>query len=380
MSDNMQSPLPTFTSVRAITFPVDFRVTITIGDVLAPLPPTTFPCSSILVFAPYNNFLGQVSHQAGAPSLGNLNLPVFAGYFEDAFLTSLMTTVPLGVYTNVGAVRWKSFCVEVGNSAQLATVGGSAHFCRWNQAGVPLVAAGATSTVYAGAVQTIFEATDTVHLAMAGLSKTKCYPTAMYDRSALNFSTVSLGGAPWIARYAQSQSNTADPIMMPWHPIVLLAEAPALATLDIIVRGELEYVPVSNSFLYKIARPLSITGPNVETQWWRHQDKILKVHKLFDSVLGMSREIGGFIGTMTGPKFGPEGNTVTRAARAAKKAMAVASLVAPHVEDAVHVVDAANKYATSLVKRSSLLPMRRSRAPLRRRLRRQVRRQLPVGR
>lgn len=357
--------VPNFTAVHAFRYPVDYRLSLTVGDVPVPL----YPASSLVTLGPYNDVLGVISHQLGAPSTSNTNLPTFQGAITDPFLSTLMATQTTAAYINSGMVRCVSFCVEVANLAQLSTVGGAAHFHRWQQNGVPIVFGGNNGTCYASTVTTVFESTDTVHAAMGALTSNKCFTTNMFDRDTLAFTACNPGQTPWINRYAPPINSTGEAVKMPWHPIVLLLEAPTAATVELVVRAVYEYCPPAQSFLYKLARPLAISPPGAESLWWSRETKIAGANLIYDSLSGMTRHIGGIMGMAVGNAFA--GDSGARAgqrlgAAAASHAVRGVPKMAAIVEGAINAV---SRQTRNFIKGHSALPARRSLPPPGRRLR-----------
>lgn len=354
--------VPNFTAVHAFRYPADFRVSLTVGDVPVPL----YPASTLVTLGPYNDVLGVISHQLGAPSAANTNLPTFQGPIIDPFLNLLMATQTTAAYINSGMVRCVSFCVEVANLAQLSTVGGAAHFHRWQQNGVPVVFGGNNGTCYASTVATIFESTDTVHAAMGALTNNKCFTTNMFDRDTLAFTACNPGQTAWINRYAPPVNSTGEAVKMPWHPITLLLEAPTAATVEIVIRAVYEYCPPAQSFLYKLARPLAISPPDAESRWWSRESKVAGANVLYDSLSGMTRHIGGIMGMAVGNAFaGESGARMGQRLGAAAGGHAIRNLpkVAAIVEGTLNAVSRQTK---GYIKRNTALPMRRSAPPGRR--------------
>lgn len=273
---------PNFNGVSAFRYPVCHRA-------------AEFSClagQSVLgIFAPHNDCLGLIEVQTAFPP--NAATAIAAGAITDSYLTSLLTPVTTSGASNALSARWTRFCVEFMVSDALASVSSTLAMMRWTQPGVPTLTGNPPE--FFSVYKSLYSSDELVEAPCAQFTHTQCLHTGMQERSALDFTPITLGAGAWSNVYGNTAGTTQiGNYNAPWSPIVAFIGSATAVTIRVIIRGEIEVIAPPNNFLSRLHKPLPLSGVGGEEKWWLAQ-RALKASPLRPTD-GPNRQVKGYLG------------------------------------------------------------------------------------
>jgi len=275
---------PSYANIEAFEYPFLYRTDVACA-----------PGNSIIaVFAPVNDFFGYVYTQAASPPNAT-TVPTSVG-LSDTFLSSLLNPVSTSGATNAVAARFTEFCIEILTKDALSSVNNTVQLVRWTQGGVPLVSSGAAPE-FSSTYNSIGEHPKLIEEPSAYFTGTKCLHTGMLDRSALEFTPVTLGGTYWNGVYGFTAGTSSIGQMMPWSPILMTMTTASTGTASnfkVIIKGKIQINAPPNNYLSRIQKPIPTGGVGAENRWWENQS-LLKRSGLL-STSGPGRATSGYVG------------------------------------------------------------------------------------
>lgn len=277
---------PSYNAISAFKYPIAYKTTISV-------PATS---TVIGVLAPYNDCLGIYYKQNVSPP--DATTAVAQTTIIDPYLTSLFTPPSSSGATNALAARFVSFCAEFMVTDALAGINNTVSFLRWQQSGIPVTSSGAPAD-FQGMWLALGENPGLIEVPSAQLARTHCIHSGMVDRSALEFTPITIGSTAWANVYANTAGSTSTgSYNAPYKPVVFAvsnATGSNTVTLRVLIRGEAEVSPPPASFLTRISKPLPTGGADAEAKWWRYQSALNSSPIKMSSGLP-SRRISGYIG------------------------------------------------------------------------------------
>jgi len=306
------SACPIFSPQRVVTYPT--------------LKSFTFPAatntSRIHVICPWGGRLGYTYTQAVATP-DSTTVVLATGDFDDQKAVDLLTppTGLAGSTQEYYPARAVSCCVEINCTQALATLGGGFRITRWGYGSVQLAAGTAAADFKTIADSLVTDATVRFQ-PFANISSTRCLRTFMRDRDALDFvNTVPLGDWSTIYGAVGGSLSVATSRGAPFAPIIMLVYGSSLPEYSVTVKGVIQVVPAYDSMLYRLAKPLRPSTPDVESKWWKRQAALSRSGLVITDA-GPDRAVGPYLG-QTDSLMSKAAKAIGRSA--ANTAMAVAA-------------------------------------------------------
>lgn len=301
----MAPQCPHYTPVRVVTVPIFKTFTI---------PASASAKSWFAIFAPLNDWLGQVYYQGVATPDNTTTIVGWADPGTDASITSALAPyVDVGVnFGGVPQCRATEFCVEVACSQALASVAGALRVGRWQNGGVGLVGAETPAQFFVANEQ--FRVSEPEVMPFADLVSAKCIHTAMRDRTALEFIPLRTGSAQWKNIYGVNDSPSDDSVPdlatvqvelrrmvagvtgVPWEPLIFQWAGSTTPEVTFTIRGKIELSPPVGTVLYRLAKVPPSPAPDAEAKWWAWSRQ-LALSKMAAISSGVSRKTAGYVGT-----------------------------------------------------------------------------------
>jgi len=251
---------PSLTSSEVVTVDYETRKTFTFNA----------GSNYLLIFAPHNDVIGLAYSQAAAPvNNATAVVPDATNPITSATIASVFATAAPTAGANAPiSVRHTRFCVEVVNQTALASVSGMV------RSGVSLsaIANPAAAQDYYNLVSLTVSDRRTDHLSAGSLVAARCRTAAMLDQVGLSFNTVQSGQAAWIAEVYRG-ADVAGTDTFPWAPLVFVVDGQsAPSSIDMVIKGTMQFRPPTQSFLSNLARPVRVAPP---TSYLRANEMIL---------------------------------------------------------------------------------------------------------
>lgn len=306
----MAPQCPHYTPVRSVSVPIFKTFTV---------PASASARSWLGVFAPANDWLGQIYYQAVASPDNSTTLAGYPGPQADATITSAVAPY-VDDALNFGGVpqcRVTEYCVEMTCSQALASVAGALRVGRWVNGGMGLLGSETAPQFFVANEQ--FRTSEPSVLSFAELVSGKCVHAVMRDRTALEFSPMRTGFAQWKNIYSVNDSPSDDIVTdlpsaqaeirrlaagvvgVPWEPVIVQWNGTTTPEITFTIRGRIEIAPAVGTVLYRLAKTPASPTADAEAKWWAHCRQ-LALSKPSSVLSGVSRSPGGYLGVPAAPK------------------------------------------------------------------------------